>query len=170
VKVPGSSGFFAVLRRYVRADLPSAPLTGGRGGACSSDVSRVKSSTQRSLAFVWLLLFVLTRLSVAAHQAFTVHVPCPLDGELAHAHGVAEAEHDAEPEPSGSASREDEGHAEHCGFEPATQPATPDTTPALLAAQFAGPPVPEPARGVSRRARERLFLLAPKQSPPAPGG
>lgn len=143
-----------------------------RGGACSQGVSRSPFRAHRSLALVWLVLLVLTRLSVAAHQAFTPHVTCPVDGELAHAHeeNEAGANTGADSAHEDSGPRGGEEHAEHCGLEPATQPASAEPAACVLAvAPLAWPTPPRPvARSVA--GCERLFLLAPKQSPPARAG
>jgi len=132
-------------------------------------VSSSSASPRPKLSLLWLLLFVLLRLQVAAHQAFTPHVVCPLDGELAHAHAEdGEQEHPPTSDPEGSGPGED--HSEHCGLQPATQPAT--SEPAHLPSDFvlvrASPQELTPTARAT--CPERLFLLAPKQSPPSRAG
>ena len=166
--VPAKAGFSRTPSQPARADSARGGWTATRRSGCSLDVSLPGLYARRSVALLWLVLFVLTRLSVAAHEAFTPHVACPVDGELAHAHadvGEGRAERGAH-DPSESGAPEGEDHAEHCGFEPATQPASAATlqpVPAVARGKALAPTCPAPTRA---RAAERLFLLAPKGSPP----
>jgi hypothetical protein len=128
-------------------------------------VSDSSSRLRPKLGLLWLLLFVLVRLQVAAHQAFTPHVVCPLDGELAHAHAEESEDRHAPAEPESGGPRG--GHDEHCGLEPATQPATSEASDVSGGSVLALSVVPELAPTELEACTERLFLLAPKQSPPA---
>jgi hypothetical protein len=114
-------------------------------------------------------VFLLVQLFLAAHNAFVLHVRCVEDEELAHGHGAAEA---CAPDSGEHAhpGHSDDLHGAHCGL--------------LLASELAeGPRAGDPSfawragDGVSRELRarfeasvERLFLLAPKHSPPSAKG
>lgn len=118
-------------------------------------------------------LFVVAQLASFAHEAFNSHVVCAEHGELIHVdrpalaladHGAHAASHQLLGVSDSRAPRDHE----HCGLAAANRERTLELH---VQSSVAIAPADSPASIEVRRTEDRssipLFLLAPKQSPPA---
>lgn len=117
-----------------------------------------------------LALALLAQFYVFVHRAWTVHVVCPLDGELAHPELAVEVSELCGDDPVLVSFAATEEHAEHCELALATPPAR-----ALSLTSWPGHPLEAVLANAGRFAPlcmsdGRLYLLAPKQSPPVHAG
>lgn len=132
-------------------------------------------SHRSSRAVVWgFVLFVLGWFAHAWHDATAHHEICADHGELVEAsaapHCDVASHHQTDEHGAAlTATHPNDARHEHCAFVALTQPSLPlDACGFAAVATVTAPVVREPAAAKTADG-ERLFLLAPKQSPPATG-